>query len=159
MSLLGHVSKMVSILLSKLSDCPNTDTSLCYCNNPFITVWYWAKCFLYYSTVRIRLVQWYPTAIWPCIGSTGVCYCTINVKQIGQSLHVPFPFSFCSQDAIASGIFAVLYLSAAIGAAVIASLWDEWVDYGEDNLSESYRDEFNLDFTGIRDSYAVCSVR
>ncbi len=36
-SLLRHVSKIVSILLSKLSDCPNTDTSLCYCN-PFITV-------------------------------------------------------------------------------------------------------------------------
>ncbi len=31
-SLLGHVSKIVSILLSKLSDCPNTDTSVCYCN-------------------------------------------------------------------------------------------------------------------------------
>ncbi len=25
-----HVSKIVSIMLSKLSDCPNTDTSLCY---------------------------------------------------------------------------------------------------------------------------------
>ncbi len=35
MSPLGHVSKIVSILLCKLSDCPNTDTSLCYCNNPF----------------------------------------------------------------------------------------------------------------------------
>ncbi len=34
MSLLGHVIKIVSILLSKLSDCPNTDTSLCYCNYP-----------------------------------------------------------------------------------------------------------------------------
>ncbi len=31
-TLLGHVSKIVSILLSKLSYCPNTDTSLCsYC--------------------------------------------------------------------------------------------------------------------------------
>ncbi len=29
-SLLGHVSKIVSILLSKLSDCPTTDTLLCY---------------------------------------------------------------------------------------------------------------------------------
>ncbi len=38
MSLLGHVSKIVRILLSKLSDCPNTDTSLCYCNYPFLTV-------------------------------------------------------------------------------------------------------------------------
>ncbi len=28
-SLLGYVSKIVSILLSK---CPNADTSLCYCN-------------------------------------------------------------------------------------------------------------------------------
>ncbi len=28
--LLGHVSKIVSILLSTLSDCPNTDTLLCY---------------------------------------------------------------------------------------------------------------------------------
>ncbi len=37
-SLLGHVSKIVSILLSKLGDCPNTDTSLCYCNYPFLTV-------------------------------------------------------------------------------------------------------------------------
>ncbi len=36
--LLGHVSKIVSILLSKLSDCPNTDASLCYCNYPFLTV-------------------------------------------------------------------------------------------------------------------------
>ncbi len=35
MSLLGHVSKIVSILLSKLSDCPNTGTLLCY---PFLTV-------------------------------------------------------------------------------------------------------------------------
>ncbi len=34
MSLLGHVS----ILVSKLSHCPNTDTSLCYCNYPFLTV-------------------------------------------------------------------------------------------------------------------------
>ncbi len=34
---MGHVSKIVSILLSKVSDCPNTDTSLCYCNNPFLT--------------------------------------------------------------------------------------------------------------------------
>ncbi len=34
-----HVSKIVSILLSKLSDCPNTDTSLCYCNNPFLAVY------------------------------------------------------------------------------------------------------------------------
>ncbi len=34
-SLLGHVS---SILLSKLSNCPNTNTSLCYCNYPFLTV-------------------------------------------------------------------------------------------------------------------------
>ncbi len=33
-----YVSKIVSILLSKLSDCPNTDTSLCYCNYPFLTV-------------------------------------------------------------------------------------------------------------------------
>ncbi len=32
-SLLGHVSKIVSILLSKLSSCPSTDTSLCYCNS------------------------------------------------------------------------------------------------------------------------------
>ncbi len=31
-SLLGHVSKIVSILLSKLNNCPNTDTLLCYCN-------------------------------------------------------------------------------------------------------------------------------
>ncbi len=38
MSLLRHVSKIVSILLSKLSDCPNTDTSLCYYNNSFLTV-------------------------------------------------------------------------------------------------------------------------
>ncbi len=37
-SLLGHVSKLVSILLSKLGHCPNTDTSLCYCNYPFLTV-------------------------------------------------------------------------------------------------------------------------
>ncbi len=29
-TLLGHVSKIASILHSKLSDCPNTDTSLCY---------------------------------------------------------------------------------------------------------------------------------
>ncbi len=36
--LVGHVSKLVSILLSKLSDCPNIDTSLCYCNYPFLTV-------------------------------------------------------------------------------------------------------------------------
>ncbi len=34
-STLGHVSKIVSILLSKLSDCPNTDTSLCYYLNDF----------------------------------------------------------------------------------------------------------------------------
>ncbi len=39
-SLLGHVSKIVSILLSKLSNCPSTDTSLCYCNYPFLTVIY-----------------------------------------------------------------------------------------------------------------------
>ncbi len=32
MSLLRHVS----ILLSKLSDCPNTNTLLCYCNYPFL---------------------------------------------------------------------------------------------------------------------------
>ncbi len=38
MSLLGHVSKIVSILLSKLSDCPNTDTSLCYYNYSSLTV-------------------------------------------------------------------------------------------------------------------------
>ncbi len=37
--LLGHVSKIVSILLSKLNNCPNTDTLLCYCNYPFVTVW------------------------------------------------------------------------------------------------------------------------
>ncbi len=30
MSLSGHVSKIVSIQLSKLSKCPNSDTSLCY---------------------------------------------------------------------------------------------------------------------------------
>ncbi len=36
---LGHVSKVVSILLSKLSDCPNTDTLLCYYNYPFLTVY------------------------------------------------------------------------------------------------------------------------
>ncbi len=36
---MGHVSKIVSILLSKLSDCPNIDTSLCYCNYPFLTVY------------------------------------------------------------------------------------------------------------------------
>ncbi len=35
--LLGHVSIIVSILLSKLSDCPNTNTLLCYCNDPFLT--------------------------------------------------------------------------------------------------------------------------
>ncbi len=34
--LLEHVSKIVSILLSKLSDYPNIDTSLCYCNYPFL---------------------------------------------------------------------------------------------------------------------------
>ncbi len=33
--LLGHVSKIVSILLIKLSICPTTDTSLCYYNYPF----------------------------------------------------------------------------------------------------------------------------
>ncbi len=38
-SLLGHISKLVSILLSKLSHCPNTDTSLSYCNHPFLTVY------------------------------------------------------------------------------------------------------------------------
>ncbi len=36
--LLGHVSKIVSILLSKLSDGPNTDTLLCYYNYPFLKV-------------------------------------------------------------------------------------------------------------------------
>ncbi len=39
MLLLGHVSKIVSILPSKLSDCPNTDTLLCYYNYPFLTVY------------------------------------------------------------------------------------------------------------------------
>ncbi len=34
--LLGYV---VSILLSKLNNCPNTDTWLCYCNYPFLTVY------------------------------------------------------------------------------------------------------------------------
>ncbi len=29
---IGHVSKIVSILLSKLSHCANNDTLLCYCN-------------------------------------------------------------------------------------------------------------------------------
>ncbi len=38
MSLLGHVSKIVSILLSKLATCPNTDTLLCYSIYPFLTV-------------------------------------------------------------------------------------------------------------------------
>ncbi len=38
MLLLGHVSKIVSILLSKLSNCPNTDTLLCYYNYLFLTV-------------------------------------------------------------------------------------------------------------------------
>ncbi len=38
MSLLGHLSKVVSTLLSKLSDCPNTDTLLCYYNYPFLAV-------------------------------------------------------------------------------------------------------------------------
>ncbi len=38
MLLVGHVSKIVSILLSKLSDCPNNDTSLCYCKYSFLTV-------------------------------------------------------------------------------------------------------------------------
>ncbi len=38
MLLLGHVSTIVSILLSKLSDCPNTDKSLCYYDYPFLTV-------------------------------------------------------------------------------------------------------------------------
>ncbi len=37
-SLLGHVSKIVSILLSKLSDCPNYETLLCYYNYLFLTV-------------------------------------------------------------------------------------------------------------------------
>ncbi len=37
MSLLGHVSKIV--LLSKLSDCPNTDTLLCYYNYLLLTVY------------------------------------------------------------------------------------------------------------------------
>ncbi len=32
------MSVKYSILLSKLSDCPNTDTSLCYGNYPFLTV-------------------------------------------------------------------------------------------------------------------------
>ncbi len=41
MLLLGHVSKIVSILLSKLSNCPNTDTLLCYCNYPFLIVHSW----------------------------------------------------------------------------------------------------------------------
>ncbi len=36
-SLLGHVSKIVSILLSRLSDCPNTDTWLCYFMNSYST--------------------------------------------------------------------------------------------------------------------------
>ncbi len=36
-SLFGHVSKIVSILLSKLSVCPNTDTSLRYYKYPFLT--------------------------------------------------------------------------------------------------------------------------
>ncbi len=38
--LLAHVSKIVSILLSELSDCPTTDTLLCYNNYPFLTVLY-----------------------------------------------------------------------------------------------------------------------
>ncbi len=38
MLLLGHASKIVSILFSKLSDCPNNDTSWCYCSYPFLTV-------------------------------------------------------------------------------------------------------------------------
>ncbi len=33
--LLGHVSTIVSIQLSKLSDCPNTETLLCYYNYLF----------------------------------------------------------------------------------------------------------------------------
>ncbi len=36
MSLLGHVSKIVSIILSKLSDCPYTDTSL---YQPILITW------------------------------------------------------------------------------------------------------------------------
>ncbi len=35
MSLLGRVSKIVSILLSKLSTFPNNNALLCYCNYPF----------------------------------------------------------------------------------------------------------------------------
>ncbi len=37
-SLLGHVSKIVSILLSKLATVPIL-TRLCYCNYPFLTVY------------------------------------------------------------------------------------------------------------------------
>ncbi len=39
MSLLGHVSKNSQYTLSKLTNCPNTNTLLCYYNNSFLTVW------------------------------------------------------------------------------------------------------------------------
>ncbi len=57
--LLVHVSKIVSIhvLLSKISDCPmpNTDTSLCYCNYPFLTV----------CRAGARLFEYIPALTWP----------------------------------------------------------------------------------------------
>ncbi len=34
-SLIEHVSKIVSILLSKLCNCPNANTSLCYCTTQY----------------------------------------------------------------------------------------------------------------------------
>ncbi len=55
----GHVSKIVSILLSKLSDCPNTITSLCYCNYPFLTVY---KCTCRFARHNMILAGlWYDT--------------------------------------------------------------------------------------------------
>ncbi len=52
-SLLGHVS----ILLSKLSDCPNTDTSLCYCNYLFLTVYIPPQIFPFHPLASI---VWWP---------------------------------------------------------------------------------------------------
>ncbi len=49
---LGHISKIVSILLSKLRDCLHTDTLLCYYNYPFLKVYMFKICLVLISFVR-----------------------------------------------------------------------------------------------------------
>ncbi len=71
-------SKILSILLSKLSDCSNTDTLLCYCHYPFLSI--------YVCVIHIWITSTMQVPMGSCSGYRGKLQSSIE-KDLGRWQH------------------------------------------------------------------------